>query len=118
MVCASLCQYLAHLPLVQQWAQKIHPSHPLVLSGLPRFGKVLLVNALAQIRAQPLLVITPNLEEAAQWTALTEQTGWLQVACYPTAEASPYEPFDPEPETLWAQWQVLTDLQKHKTHHC
>jgi transcription-repair coupling factor (superfamily II helicase) len=111
MVCASLCQYLAQLPLVQQWAQKIHPSHPLVCSGLPRFGKVLLVNALAQIRAQPLLVITPNLEEAAQWTALTEQTGWLQVACYPTAEASPYEPFDPEPETLWAQWQVLTDLQ-------
>lgn len=109
MTCASLCQYLAQLPLVQQWAQKITPGQPLVLTGLPRFGKVLLVNALAQ--TQPLLVVTVNLEEAAQWTALAEQTGWPQVACYPTAEASPYEPFDPEPETLWAQWQVLNDLQ-------
>ncbi|APB33179.1 transcription-repair coupling factor [Gloeomargarita lithophora Alchichica-D10] len=111
MTCASLCQYLAQLPLLQQWAQKIHPGQPLLLTGLPRFGKVLLVNALAQNQAQPVLVITANLEEAAQWTALTEQTGWPQVTCYPTAEASPYEPFDPEPETLWAQWQVLNDLQ-------
>ncbi|MEN9243666.1 MAG: transcription-repair coupling factor [Gloeomargarita sp. DG02_5_bins_242] len=111
MTCASLCQYLTQLPLVQQWAQKLTLGQPLVLTGLPRFGKVLLVNALAQTQAQPLLVITANLEEAAQWTALTEQTGRSPVACYPTVAASPYEPFDPEPETLWAQWQVLNDLQ-------
>ncbi len=111
MTCASLCHYLAQLPLVQAWAQSIDLDRPLTLTGLPRFGKVLLVSTLAQLRGQPLLVITANLEEAAQWTALAEHMGWSQVHCYPTAETSPYEPFDPEPETLWAQWQVLNDLQ-------
>ncbi|MCS6782639.1 MAG: transcription-repair coupling factor [Gloeomargarita sp. SKYBB_i_bin120] len=111
MTCASLCQYLAQLPLVQTWAQSLSSEQPLVLAGLPRLGKVLLVSALARLVCQPLLVITANLEEAAQWTALAEQMGELRVGSYPTTEASPYEPFDPEPEVLWAQWQVLRELQ-------
>ncbi|MCS7226944.1 MAG: transcription-repair coupling factor [Gloeomargarita sp. SKYB31] len=110
MTCASLCQYLAQLPLVQTWAQSLSSEQPLVLAGLPRLGKVLLVSALARLVCQPLLVITANLEEAAQWTALAEQMGELRVDSYPTTEASPYEPFDPDPETLWSQWQILHDL--------
>lgn len=111
MVCAPLCEYLTQRPLLQQWARQITPGQPLVLTGLPRLGKVLLVNALARIQGLTLLIITTNGEEAAHWTALTESTGWPQVACYPTTAASPYDPFDPEPEILWGQWQVLSDLQ-------
>ena len=36
--------------------------------------------------------------------------GWQTVHFYPTSEASPYEPFDPETEMTWGQMQVLADL--------
>jgi len=37
--------------------------------------------------------------------------GWQTVHFYPTSEASPYEPFDPERDDL-GQMQVLADLVK------
>ena len=36
--------------------------------------------------------------------------GWPLMHFYPTSEASPYEPFDPESEMTWGQMQVLADL--------
>ncbi len=38
--------------------------------------------------------------------------GWKTIHFYPTSEASPYEPFDPETEMTWGQMQVLADLIK------
>ena len=36
--------------------------------------------------------------------------GWKTVNFYPTSEASPYEPFNPESEMVWGQMQVLSHL--------
>lgn len=36
--------------------------------------------------------------------------GWKQVFFYPTSEASPYEPFDPESEMIWGQMQALSAI--------
>jgi transcription-repair coupling factor (superfamily II helicase) len=52
------------------------------------------------------------LEEAGRWAAQLEAMGWQTVHFYPTSEASPYEPFDPETEMTWGQMQVLADLVK------
>jgi transcription-repair coupling factor (superfamily II helicase) len=57
-----------------------------------------------------LFVVTSTLEEASRWAAQLEAMGWQTVHFYPTSEASPYEPFDPESEMTWGQMQVLADL--------
>ncbi len=54
----------------------------------------------------------PLLEEAGRWAAQLEAMGWQTVNFYPTSEASPYDPFDPESETIWGQMQVLSDRSK------
>ncbi len=88
---------------------------PLPLRGLPRLPKGLVTSALAQRQESSLLVITATLEEAGRWTTQLEAMGWEVVHFYPTSEASPYEPFDPETEIIWGQFQVLADLCKRRS---
>jgi transcription-repair coupling factor (superfamily II helicase) len=69
---------------------------------------------LAQAQSRPLLVITSTLEEAGRWSAQLDAMGWQTMQFYPTSEASPYEPFDPEAEMTWGQLQVLADLVRRE----
>jgi transcription-repair coupling factor (superfamily II helicase) len=82
----------------------------LKLTGLARLPKGLVSSTLAQTSGRNLLVVTATLEDAGRWTAQLETMGWSTVQFYPTSEASPYEPFDPEAEMTWGQMQVLADL--------
>ncbi|MDP5016126.1 MAG: transcription-repair coupling factor, partial [Dolichospermum sp.] len=67
-------------------------------------------SALANYEDQDLCVVCATLEEAGRVFAQMEAMGWKTVHFYPTSEASPYEPFDPENELSWGQMQVLADL--------
>ncbi len=62
-----------------------------------------------------LFVVCATLEEAGRLYAQLEAMGWKTCTFYPTSEASPYEPFDPETEMSWGQMQVLADLVKVKS---
>ena len=69
-----------------------------------------MASALAQATERNLLVVCTSLEEASRWAAQLEAMRWQTVQFYPTSEASPYEPFDPESEMIWGQLQVLAAL--------
>lgn len=103
----SLVRALAQAPYTQELQQR-WKNQPLILRGVARLAKGLIASALAQNRT--LLVITPTLEEASRWTAHLEGMGWDRVLLYPTSEASPYETYDPDPEMIWGQLQVLAEL--------
>ena len=75
-----------------------------------RLPKGLVSSALAQIVLRNLCVVCSTLEEASRWATQLETMGWETVHFYPTSEASPYDPFDPESEMTWGQMQVLADL--------
>ena len=81
---------------------------------MPRLPKGLVTSALAQAQQHHLLVVCATLEEAGRHCAQLEAMGWQTVHFYPTSEASPYEPFDPETEMTWGQMQVLADLMQGK----
>ncbi|MGH2413622.1 MAG: CarD family transcriptional regulator, partial [Microcystaceae cyanobacterium] len=51
-------------------------------------------------------------EEAGRWATHLEAMGWKTVNFYPTSEASPYEPFNPESEMIWGQMQVLSVISE------
>ncbi len=70
----------------------------------------MVASALANHGGRDLFVVCATLEEAGRVQAQMEVMGWQSVHFYPTAEASPYEPFDPETELSWGQMQVLADL--------
>jgi transcription-repair coupling factor (superfamily II helicase) len=111
MAFSSVTRALGRSPLTAELLTKLNQQHTLTLKGISRIPKGLVASALAQVQQRSLLVIAATLEEAGRWTAQLEAMGWQTVHFYPTSEASPYEPFDPESEMTWGQLQVLADLQ-------
>lgn len=107
---ASLIRAMGRSPLSAELLTKLKQQQHLKLSGLSRLSKGLVASTLAQVAPRPLLVIAATLEEAGRWAAQLEAMGWQTVHFYPTTEASPYEPFNPESEITWGQLQVLADL--------
>lgn len=110
MAFSSIVRALGRSPLTQELLVKLNQQQHLTLNGIPRLPKGLIASALAQTNQRNLFVVTPTLEEAGRWAAQLEAMGWMTVHFYPTSEASPYEPFDPESEITWGQLQVLADL--------
>ena len=110
MAFSSIVRALGRSPLTSELLQKLTQQQALHLNGIARLPKGLVASALAQSQGRSLLVVTATLEEAGRWTAQLEAMGWQTVHFYPTSEASPYEPFDPESEMTWGQMQVLADL--------
>jgi transcription-repair coupling factor (superfamily II helicase) len=110
MAFSSIIRTLERSPLTSELLSKLNRQQSLHLNGVPRLPKGLVASAMAKARASNLFVVTSTLEEASRWAAQLEAMGWDTVHFYPTSEASPYEPFDPESEMTWGQMQVLADL--------
>ncbi len=111
---SSIVRALARSPLTTEFISKLNRQHELRLNGVPRLPKGLVASALAQAMGKDLFVVCATLEEAGRVYAQLEAMGWQTVHFYPTSEASPYEPFDPETEMSWGQMQVLADLLKNQ----
>ncbi|MEH2297446.1 transcription-repair coupling factor [Nostoc sp.] len=109
---SSIVRALARSPLTTEFISKLNRQQELRLNGIPRLPKALVASALARATGKDLFVICATLEEAGRVYAQLEAMGWQTVHFYPTSEASPYEPFDPETEMSWGQMQVLADLIK------
>ncbi|MEM1369613.1 MAG: transcription-repair coupling factor [Cyanobacteria bacterium P01_H01_bin.15] len=107
---SSVIRALQKSPLTQELLTKLKKNEQLQLQGLPRLPKGLLSTCFAQLCDRNLLVICATQEEAGRWAAQLQTMNWRTVHFYPTSEATPYEPFDPESETVWGQMQVLADL--------
>ncbi|MEH1999795.1 MAG: transcription-repair coupling factor [Nostoc sp.] len=107
---SSIVRALARSPLTTEFISKLNRQQELRLNGIPRLPKTLVASALAQSSGKNLFVVCATLEEAGRVYAQLEAMGWQTVHFYPTSEASPYEPFDPETEMSWGQMQVLADL--------
>lgn len=114
MAFSSITRALGRSPLTAELLTKLSQQGYLDLNGFSRLPKGLVASTLAQVQKRSLLVITSTLEEAGRWTAQLEAMGWQTVSLYPTSEASPYEPFDPESEMTWGQLQVLADLIRER----
>ena len=112
MAFSSITRALGRSPLTAELLTKLEQQHVLTLNGVTRLPKGLVASAIAQAQQRPLLVVAATLEEAGRWAIQLEAMGWQTVHLYPTSEASPYEPFDPESEMTWGQLQVLADLVK------
>ncbi|QLE58521.1 transcription-repair coupling factor [Nostoc sp. TCL26-01] len=112
MAFSSIVRALARSPLSGELISKLNRQQDLRLNGIPRLPKGLVASALAQNSGRNLFVVCATLEEAGRAYAQLEAMGWQTVHFYPTSEASPYEPFDPETEMTWGQMQVLADLVK------
>ena len=112
MVFSSIIRAIQRSPLSNELISKLEQQSPFALNGMCRLAKGLIASSLAQKQEQNLCVICATLEEAGRWTAQLEAMGWQTVQFYPTSEASPYDPFDPESEMIWGQLQVLADLQQ------
>ncbi|MEH1967959.1 transcription-repair coupling factor [Nostoc sp.] len=107
---SSIVRALGRSPLTTEFISKLNRQQELRLNGIPRLPKALVASALAQAQGKDLFVVCATLEEAGRVYAQLEAMGWQTVHFYPTSEASPYEPFDPETEMSWGQMQVLADL--------
>ncbi|MBD1851538.1 transcription-repair coupling factor [Leptolyngbya sp. GB1-A1] len=112
MAFSSITRALGRSPLTADLLTKLDQQHLVRLSGISRLPKGLVSSALAQAQNRSLVMIAGTLEEAGRWAAQLEAMGWKSVYFYPTSEAAPYDPFDPEAEMLWGQLQVLADLQE------
>ncbi|MFP4122651.1 MAG: transcription-repair coupling factor [Coleofasciculus sp.] len=110
MAFSSIIRTLERSPLTGELLSKLNRQSSLHLNGIARLPKGLVSSAIAQAAGRNLLVICATLEEASRWAAQLEAMNWQTVHLYPTSEASPYEPFDPESEMTWGQMQVLADL--------
>jgi transcription-repair coupling factor (superfamily II helicase) len=110
MAFSSIVRALGRTPLTTELLSKLSRQKELRLDGISRLPKGLVASALAKTEGQNLFVVCATLEEAGRWTAQLEAMGWQTIHFYPTSEASPYEPFDPETEMTWGQMQVLADL--------
>ncbi|MDM3843746.1 MAG: transcription-repair coupling factor [Aphanizomenon gracile PMC638.10] len=110
MAFSSIVRALARSPLTAELITKLNKQQELRLNGISRLPKGLVASALANYEDQDLCVVCATLEEAGRVFAQMEAMGWKTVHFYPTSEASPYEPFDPENELSWGQMQVLADL--------
>ncbi|MEH2324427.1 MAG: transcription-repair coupling factor [Nostoc sp.] len=111
---SSIVRALARSPLTTEFISKLNRQQELRLNGVARLPKGLVASALAQATGKDLFVVCATLEEAGRVYAQLEAMGWQTVHFYPTSEASPYEPFDPETEMSWGQMQVLADLLKKR----
>ncbi len=107
---SSIVRALRRSPLTTEILSKLNRQQVYRLNGIPRLPKGLVTSTLAQAEQRNLFVVCATLEEAGRWAAQLEAMGWQTVHFYPTSEASPYEPFDPETEMTWGQMQVLADL--------
>ncbi len=116
MAFSSITRALGRSPLTNELITKLAQQQVLHLNGIARLPKGLISSALAQSQQRSLLVVTATLEEAGRWAVQLEAMGWQTMHFYPTSEASPYEPFDPESEMTWGQMQVLADLVKQIAH--
>lgn len=114
MAFSSIVRTLGRSSLTGELLSRIERQKELFLNGIPRLPKGLVASALAQAQEYNLFVVCATLEEAGRWTAQLEMMGWQTVHFYPTSEASPYEPFDPEIEMTWGQMQVLADLVRQR----
>ncbi|MEO0687279.1 MAG: transcription-repair coupling factor, partial [Cyanobacteria bacterium J06649_11] len=112
MAFSSIVRALGRSSLSTELLTKLKTLSTLQLNGIPRLPKGLVASALAKSSERNLLVVCATLEEAGRWTTQLEAMGWKTIHFYPTSEASPYEPFDPETEMTWGQMQVLADLIK------
>ena len=110
MAFSSIVRALGRSPLTTELVSKLNRQQVCRLNGISRLPKGLVASALAQTEGRNLVVVCATLEEAGRWAAQLEAMGWQTVHFYPTSEASPYEPFDPETEMTWGQMQVLADL--------
>ncbi|MBD2664334.1 transcription-repair coupling factor [Richelia sinica FACHB-800] len=110
MAFSSIVRALVRSPLTSELTTKLNKQQELRLNGIPRLPKGLIASALASYEDRDLCVVCATLEEAGRVYAQMEGMGWKTVHFYPTSEASPYEPFDPENELSWGQMQVLADL--------
>ena len=110
MTFSSIIRTLERSPLTSELLAKLNRQLSIHLNGVPRLPKGLVVSALAKAAGRTLFVVCATLEEASRWAAQLEAMAWDTVHLYPTSEASPYEPFDPESEMTWGQMQVLADL--------
>ena len=111
MAFASVVRAIAKSNLTKELVSKLDHNGALLLNGIARLPKGAIASAMANVAGKNLLVICPNLEEAGLWAAQLEAMGWDSLNFYPTSEASPYDPFDPESETIWGQMQVLSTLK-------
>jgi transcription-repair coupling factor (superfamily II helicase) len=109
---SSIVRALRRSPLTTEILSKLNRQQVYRLNGIPRLPKGLVTSTLAQAEQRNLFVVCATLEEAGRWAAQLEAMGWQTVHFYPTSEASPYEPFDPETEMTWGQMQVLADLMQ------
>src|SRR5919202_1397819 len=110
MAFSSIIRFLGRSPLTTELLSKLERQQSLQLNGVPRLPKGLVASALAKASQHNLFVVCSTLEEASRWAAQLETMGWDTIHLYPTSEASPYEPFDPESEMTWGQMQALADL--------
>ncbi|MDL5045212.1 transcription-repair coupling factor [Oscillatoria amoena NRMC-F 0135] len=110
MVFSSIIRTMGRSQLNSELLARLGRDRILHLNGISRLPKGLVASTLAQTENRPLFVVTATTEEASRHAAQLEAMGWQNVYFYPTTEASPYEPFDPETETTWGQLQVLADL--------
>ena len=108
---SSVIRALAQSTLARELGNALAREGYLRLNGASRLPKGLVASALAQATERNLLVVCTSLEEASRWAAQLEAMRWQTVQFYPTSEASPYEPFDPESEMTWGQLQVLAALK-------
>jgi len=115
MAFSSIIRTLERSPLTGELLSKLNRQSSLYLNGIARLPKGLVSSAMAQASGCNLLVVCATLEEASRWAAQLEAMNWQTVHFYPTSEASPYEPFDPESEMTWGQMQVLADLVRHSS---
>jgi len=109
MAFASVVQAIEKSPLTKELLTKLNQGKSLLLNGIPRLPKGIVSTSLAKAEGNNLLVVCSTLEEAGRWAAQLEAMGWHTVNFYPTSEASPYDPFDPESETIWGQLAVISD---------
>ncbi|PZO43439.1 MAG: transcription-repair coupling factor [Pseudanabaena frigida] len=107
---SSVIRSLIRSPLTDELESKLGRSHQLTLSGLSRVGKGIVSSTLSQKQERLMLVIAATIEEAGRWSVQLEMMGWQTVHFYPTSDALPYEPYQPESEIIWGQMQVLADL--------
>jgi transcription-repair coupling factor (superfamily II helicase) len=114
MAFASVVRAIEKSPLTKELVAKLDKDRTLLLNGIPRLPKGIVTSGLARNIGNNLLVVCPNLEEAGRWAAQLEAMGWQTVNFYPTSEASPYDPFDSESETIWGQMQALAGIDETK----
>ena len=116
MAFASVVRAIEKSPLTKELITKLDKGQSLLLNGIPRLPKGIVSSSLAKAENNNLLVVCPTLEEAGRWAAQLEAMGWQTVNFYPTSEATPYDPFDPESEITWGQMQALIEVRSQKYH--